>query len=144
MTRVIMLGANGSGKSTVGRELAWLLNCVHLEAENYWFHKSEVPYAVSRLPEERNSMFLSDVKKQDSYVVSGSVSEWDETFLKLFDLAVFLEVPTNIRVERIEKREHKRFGDRIRKGGDMYEQHLKFIEYAASRDVPLLKKKATK
>lgn len=70
--------------------------------------------------------------------------DWDEEFLTLFDFAVFLEVPTNIRIARIEKREHERFGNRICKGGDMYEQHLKFIEYALSRNIPLLKEKALK
>ena len=144
MARVIILGANGSGKSTVGHELANLLNCAHFDTENYWFHKTETPYTVSRPPEERNAMFISDIKKHDSYVVSGSVSEWDEAFLKLFDLAVFLEVPTNVRVERIEKREHERFRDRIKENGDMYEQHLRFIGYAKLRDIPLLKKKAGK
>jgi adenylate kinase family enzyme len=142
--RVIILGANGSGKSTVGHELANLLTCAHFDTEDYWFHKSEIPYTTSRPPEERNALFFSDIKKYDSYVVSGSVSQWDKAFLKLFDLAVFLEVPSDIRVERIENREHDRFGNRIRKCGDMYEQHLKFIEYANHVDIPLLKKEAEK
>lgn len=144
MTGIIILGANGSGKSILGRKLAHLLNCAHFDTEDYWFYKTETPYTVSRSSKERNAMFLSDVKKHNSYVVSGSVSEWDEAFLKLFDFAIFLEVPTNIRVGRIEKREHDRFGDRICKDVDMYEQHLKFIEYAKSRDILLLKKKALK
>ncbi|GMB11004.1 MAG: AAA family ATPase [Candidatus Improbicoccus devescovinae] len=144
MAGTIILGANGSGKSTIGCELARVLNCVHFETEDYWFHKTEKPYTVSRKPIERNEMLLCDCRKYDSYVVSGDVLNWNKEFLKLFDFAVFLEVPTSIRIERIKNREHERFGDRVCKGGDMYEQHLKFIEYASSRDVPLLKEKAVK
>lgn len=144
MLGVVILGANGSGKSTIGRELANKLNCAHFDTEDYWFYKSKVPYTVARLQDERNKMLLDDVKKYDFYVVSGDISDWNEVFLKLFSLAVFLEVPANIRVERIQRREYKRFGDRILKGGDMYEQHLNFVEYAAVRDIPLLKKKALK
>lgn len=135
---IIILGANGSGKSTLGRELTRVLNFAHFDAENYYWHKTDMPFTVARSHKERKDILLSDIEKHDSYVMSGDVSNWGEQFLSLFDLVVFLIVPADIRIERIKKREYERFGDRIRKGGDMYEQHLKFVEFAASRDIALI------
>lgn len=140
---IIILGANGSGKSTLGRELARVLNFTHFDAEDYCWHKTDMPFTVARSYKERQEMLLSDIEKHGSFVMSGDISNWGEQFLSLFDLVVFLTVPTDIRIERIERREFERFGDRIRKGGDMYEQHLGFIEFAASRSIALLEQRAS-
>lgn len=42
--------------------------------------------------------------------------------------------PTDIRIERIKKREFERFSKRILKNGDMYEDHQKFIAWGTRYD----------
>jgi adenylate kinase family enzyme len=140
---IIMLGANGSGKSTLGCELARALNFAHIDVEEYYFYQAEIPYTAMRPAEERNAMLLADMKRHGSFVMSGNISGWGEEFLTGFDLVIFLTAPTDIRLKRIENRENERWGDRVREGGDMYEQHLKFIEFAASRDITQLEQKAS-
>jgi len=139
---IILLGANGSGKSTLGRELARVLNFTHFDVEDYWFYKSDIPYTAVRPQEERNEMLLADMNKHGSFVVSGDISGWSKEFLTMFDLAIFLTVPTDIRLKRIENREYERWGDRVREGGNMYEQQRKFREFAAIRDIALLEQQA--
>lgn len=141
---IILLGANGSGKSTLGRELARELNFVHFDVENYWFYKTDIPYTAIRPQEERNELLLSDMKKHVSFVVSGDISDWSNEFLTMFDLAVFLTAPTEIRLRRIEYREYSRWGNRVCEGGDMCESQKKFREFAATRDVYLLEQSALK
>ncbi len=140
---VILLGANGSGKTTLGRELARVLNFAHIDVEEYYFYQSDIPYTAMRPAEERNAMLLADMKKHGFFVMSGDISGWGEEFITGFDLVIFLKVPTDIRLKRIEKRENERWGDRVRKGGDMYEQSQKFREFAASRDIAQLEQKAS-
>ena len=135
---MILLGANGSGKSTLGRELACVLNIAHFDVEDYWFHKTDIPYTAIRPAKERNEMLLADMKKHGSIVVSGDISKWANDFLTVFDLVVFLTAPKEIRLKRIENREYVRWGDRVCEGGDMYESRKKFHEFAAARDVGLL------
>jgi thymidylate kinase len=60
----------------------------------------------------------------------------------MFDLAVFLTAPIEIRMKRIENREYARWGDRVHECGDMYESQKKFREFAATRDVGLLEQRA--
>ncbi len=139
---IVLLGANGSGKSTLGRELARALNFTHLDVEKYWFHQTHLPYTSVRPQAERNEMLLADMRQCGAYVVSGDVSGWGDEFLARFDLAIFLTVPTDIRLKRIEHREYERWGDRVCMGGDLYESQRKFKQFAASRDVALLQQRA--
>ena len=54
--------------------------------------------------------------------------------IPLFDLVIFLSVPTELRLERLRRREIARYGDRIMPGGDMCEQSQAFLEWAAAYD----------
>ena len=142
MRGIILLGANGSGKSTLGRELARVLHSAHFDVEDYWFYPTDIPYTTIRPKEERNGMLLADMNKYGSFVVSGDISGWGDEFLTRFDLAVFLTVPTDIRLKRLKNREIARWGDRVCQGGDLYESQQKFREFAATRDVALLEQRA--
>ena len=45
---IIVFGANGSGKTTLGRELALAFNYKHMDIEDYYFEKSDIPYTKAR------------------------------------------------------------------------------------------------
>jgi len=49
-------------------------------------------------------------------------------------MAVFVNTPTHVRAQRLEKREFNRYGTRIKPGGDLYCRHQKFLEYIATYD----------
>lgn len=132
---IIVFGANGSGKSTLGRELAHVLNFKYMDIEEYHFEKSEIPYTVERSREDCLGLMLADIEKHGSFVLSSVTGDFGEEILSMYDLAVFISAPIETRMERIEHREYKKHGERIRKGGDMYEQHLKFIHFARSRNL---------
>ena len=109
---IVLLGANGSGKSTLGRELARLLNFAHLDAEEYYFYKTDIPYTSERPHHERNELMLADMKKYGSFVVSGDISGWSDDFLPLFDLAVFLKAPKDMRMKNIDVAELEQRADK--------------------------------
>ncbi len=130
---IIVFGANGSGKSTLGRELAHLLGFKHMDIEDYHFEKSEIPYTVELSREDCLSLMLADIRKHHSFVISAVTGDFGEELQLMYDLAVFISAPKEIRMKRIVQREYERHGDRIREGGDMYEQHVRFIDFAATR-----------
>ncbi len=70
----------------------------------------------------------------ENAVLSGALAGWGDVFIGQFTLAVRLVTPTETRIERLRKREYSRFGERIMPGGDMYEQHKAFLEWAAKYD----------
>jgi uridine kinase len=132
---IIIFGANGSGKTTLGRELANVLRFKHMDIEDYHFEKSEIPYTVERSNEDCLNLMLSDIKKHRAFVISAVTGDFGDTIPQLYKLAVFVSAPIELRIKRIEQREYEKHGERICKGGDMYEQHKKFADFVASRSL---------
>ena len=131
---IYVFGASGSGTTTFGRELAQFLNFAHLDIDDYFWENTDVPFTISRPRKRRQQMLKGDMVKHEKFVVSGSATGWDEPFCPYYDLAIFVTTPTNIRIERLKKREYAEFGERIGENGDMQRNHLEFLEWAANYD----------
>ena len=132
--RIHILGASGSGTTTLGRALAAHLQCPHVDTDDYFWLPTDPPCTHQRKRTERVQLLMHDVTAQDSWVVSGSLCGWGDVAIPLFELVVFLWIPHDIRMARLRQREHARFGARILPGGDMYEQSQQFLAWAASYD----------
>jgi adenylate kinase family enzyme len=132
--RIHILGAFGSGTTTLGRALAERLQCPHFETDDYVWFPTDPPYTHQRERPERQQLLMDDVTAHDSWVVSGSLCGWGDVAIPLFELVVFLSLPHDIRMTRLRQREHERFGERILPGGDMYESSQAFLVRAASYD----------
>lgn len=130
---IIVFGANGSGKTTLGRELARILGFRHIDHEDYAFHKSDIPYTNPRSKEECTARMLADIQRYGSFVLSSVTGDFGKEITSLYDFAIFLSAPHDLRIERIKQREALRFGDRVLKGGDLYEQQQKFQDFVALR-----------
>jgi hypothetical protein len=66
--------------------------------------------------------------------MSGSMFSIREHFNPMIDLAVMLTTSTEVRLERLKRREYEEFGDRIHPGGDMNESYEKLLRDAAAYD----------
>lgn len=130
---IIVFGANGSGKTTLGRELARILNFKHMDMEDYCFEQSEIPYARPRPREDYLKLMLADIEKYRSFVISAVIGDLGDIISRYYQLAVYLSAPFELRMERVRQRSYQQHGERILKGGDMYEQELKFFDFVASR-----------
>ncbi|MGV6398078.1 AAA family ATPase [Pseudomonas caspiana] len=107
---ILITGAAGSGTSTLGHELSEELSVRHLEADDYFWHPTEPPYQQHVAKEQRCAMLLADLRAAPYAVVSGSVMDWGKDLENIFDLVVFLYVPSEIRLARLKWREEQRFG----------------------------------
>jgi len=132
---LIVFGAPGSGTSTLGLALAKEMDFLHIETDDISGTMIDVPpFRIRRTFEERVELLQTKIAHCSGFVISGSMWDWGEVFIPFFNLAVFIITPTYIRIDRLEERERKRHGERICEGGDMYDNHRDFIEWAKSYD----------
>jgi len=134
MSRGIMInGASGTGKTTLAGELARRLDFQHIDLDDYYYHWDiEIPFSSSPSSEEIRENVMRDIAGKGRFVMSGTIGSclW-EMVNPLFDLAVLLMVPADIRMERLRARSYARHGDRILAGGDMQEGNQRFLNESA-------------
>jgi len=105
-----------------------------MDIEDYHFRESEIPYSNPRSRNECLELMLDDIKKHHSFVISTVDGNYlGEKILSMCNFAVYITAPIEIRIQRIKQRGYDKFGERVRKGGDMYEQELNFHQFVTSR-----------
>ncbi|MEZ6058398.1 MAG: hypothetical protein R3C01_16985 [Planctomycetaceae bacterium] len=132
--RIHVIGASGSGTSTMGKSLASALAIPHFDSDDYFHAPTDPPFQSPRPAEERCEMICRDVASETSWVLSGGIVGWLPCPELDFTCIVFLYVPTQARIERLRLRERMRFGHRIDEGGDMHDTHKEFIDWASRYD----------
>ncbi len=135
MTQVIHIyGASGSGTSTLGRKLSDELGYRFMDTDDYFWLPTDPKYTKKRPKDERLALMKADIQQAEHVVLSGSLCDWGDELIPLFTLAIRLETDTELRIARIKAREREKFGSRIDIGGDMYQQHLDFLDWASAYD----------
>lgn len=127
-----IFGPSGGGTTTLGAAVAAQGGLVHIDSDDYFHLPSDPPFTRQRPAEERDAMLREAIAKARGCVVSGSVMGWAEDLQGLMTLAVFLYTPTELRLPRLREREQKKYGVRVLPGGDMYEDHEWFINWAGT------------
>ncbi len=129
-----IFGGSGSGTSTLGRAIAEKYGYVFLDTDDYFWMPTDPPFQQKRPQEERLALLRKEFSAHEKVVLSGSLCGWGDPLIPLFDLAVRIELPPGIRLERLQAREFSRFGSRILPGGDMEQSHRDFMDWAARYD----------
>lgn len=128
-------GASGAGTSTIGKYIADKKGFFFMDTDDYFWETTNPPYTMKRNISERLEMMHKDICENDNVVIAGSLVDWGDELIPLFTLAIRVETETEVRIERLKKREYENFGNRIKLDGDMYENHQKFIDWATEYDI---------
>lgn len=135
-TGIMITGAPGAGKTTLGELLAKELGYAFLDIDEYiWRKDTEIPFSQMYSKNEKISRLMGAVSACDHFVMAGSMDSFHEHFDPFFKLVVHLQTDTNIREMRVRQREFERFGNRILEDGDMYDKHERFINELAGYDI---------
>ncbi|HXQ16169.1 MAG TPA: AAA family ATPase [Caulobacteraceae bacterium] len=133
VARIHIVGASGSGTTTLGVALARAIDGVHFDTDDFFWLPTDPPFTTKRPVEQRLSLLEAELTR-DSWVLSGSLMGWGDVLVPRFDLVVFLFVPPDVRLERIMERERRRYGADIDPGGRMHENHKAFVDWARGYD----------
>lgn len=129
-----LYGASGAGTSTIGRFISEKSGYFFMDTDDYFWEATDPPYQVKRKHSDRIALMKNDIANYDKVVISGSFADWGDELIPFLTLAIRVETDTAIRIDRLKKREREHFGSRIDLGGDMYETHRAFLDWAASYD----------
>jgi adenylate kinase family enzyme len=133
--RVHVLGASGSGTSTLAAALAERAGAAHLDTDDYFWAPTDPPFQEARPVEARLALLVPDLERHERWVLSGSLCGWGDPLIPRFELVVFLRTPTPVRLARLRERERRMFGaPALAPGGAMHESFREFIDWAASYD----------
>jgi adenylate kinase family enzyme len=133
--RVHILGASGSGTTTLGTPLAERLGCAHLDTDDFFWLPTQPKFLEIRPVDERTALLASALDQAGSWVLSGSLCGWGDVFIPRFDLVVFIYIPMDVRMARLAQREAARYGaDAIAPGGAAHAKYETFMTWAAAYD----------
>jgi hypothetical protein len=134
MPRVHILGASGSGTSTLGAALARRLGVSHTDADSLYWVPTDPPYTTPRRAEDRQALLLRTLPAGGQWVFSGAATKWAAPLEPHYDLVVFLRLDPAVRMVRLRRREAARFGARILPGGDMAAISASFFAWTEAYD----------
>jgi len=135
LDRIHVLGASGSGTSTLASALAAAHGYRHLDTDDFFWLPSHPPFQHRRPVDERLARLHTAVAETRRWVLSGSLCGWGDPLIPEFELVVFLLVPTEVRLARLRAREQARYGvDAILPGGPLHEASGEFLDWASRYD----------
>jgi adenylate kinase family enzyme len=133
--RVHILGASGSGTTTLGAALAARLGCAHLDTDDFFWLPTEPKFLEIRPVEERTALLANALDGARKWVLSGSLCGWGDVFIPRFELVVFIYLPPEVRMARLARREVERYGaEGIAPGGGHHAKYEAFMAWAAAYD----------
>lgn len=135
MSRIHILGASGSGTTTLGAALAGRLALPRFDTDDFFWQRTDPPYQHARGREERQRLLGEALVEHPGWVLSGSLCGWGDFLIPQMDLVVFLWIPADIRMQRLREREYARYGKEIDDPAHpSYQTHVAFLDWAAQYD----------
>lgn len=134
-TGIMVCGLNGSGKSTLGKALAQALGYHFIDNEDLFFPKTDPNYlfASPRSREEAIQRLQADVLARPRFVFAAVRGDYGEIVPSLYRCVLWVDVPKEIRLQRVKHRSFEKFGIRMLPGGDLYEQESAFFSMVSGR-----------
>ncbi len=120
----------------MGRALAEKLHFYFIDNEDLFFPKTDPNYiyASPRTREEAEKLLFQKMKAYENFVFASVKGDYGEEIYPFLQYVILLDVPKDIRMQRIKNRSFQKFGNRMLPGGDLYDQEKRFFEFVQSKE----------
>ena len=134
-TGIQICGLNGCGKSTLGKALADRLGFHFIDNEHLYFSRSgsDEPYANPKSRAEVERLLMDEVSKYPDFVFSAVKGDYGKEIVPMYNYVIVIDVPKEIRIQRVRNRSFQKFGDRMLAGGDLHGPEEAFFQVVESR-----------
>ncbi len=134
--KLLIFGASGSGTTTLGKEIEKRTNFKHLDVDNYYWKKTEPPFQEKIPLIKRKENLKADFNRFENLVLSGSMVRGGKEWETAFDLAIFITLENNERIERLKRREIERYGEKLMTDKKIQQNSKAFLEWADQYENP--------
>jgi adenylate kinase family enzyme len=132
--KILIIGASGSGTTTLGKALSEATSFQHLDIDDYYWEPTNPPYQIKVPVTERQQRFKEAFEKHEKMIVSGSLVSWGNYWITAFDLVIFVTLQPEIRIKRLQQREIERYGDSLQTDAVIQERSQAFLAWAKRYD----------
>ncbi len=129
-----VMGASGSGTTTIGNLIADKFGFDILESDFYKWEQTNPPFQKMRSDEESNKILIDKIKSSKNLVIAGSLHSNPIAF-EYIDIIFYLFAPTPVRMARIEKRDVDSGRNSRLAGGEVEKEYLEFLWWVENYDV---------
>jgi thymidylate kinase len=77
---------------------------------------------------------MEEIREHGSFVFAAVKGDYGAEVMSLYNYVVVIEVPREIRLQRVRNRSFRRFGKRMLPGGDLYETEEAFFRMVEARE----------
>jgi adenylate kinase family enzyme len=132
---ILICGLNGAGKSTLGKALASRLGYAFIDNEDLYFPKkgSVYDYSNPRSKEEVVHALKSRIKDNPRFVFAAVKGDYGNKFIHALDHIILVDVPKDVRSQRVRARSFQKFGDKVSPGGELYDKEQKWFAFVDAR-----------
>ena len=124
--RLLVVGASGSGTTTLGRAVADAWAVPHADLDDYFWRPTDPAYVEQRPVQERLDLMEQVFLPRRTWVLSGSPVSWGAEVVARCQAVVFLTLAPEERLRRLRVREQRR-GEGVDEA---------FLAWAAAYDDP--------
>ena len=132
---IMICGLNGTGKSTLGRMLAGRMGYEFIDNEDLFFPKADPSYTFSNPRGKKEVIRLLEkrISENNRFIFAAVKGDYGDKLIASLNHIVLIEVPKQIRSQRVRDRSYQKFGDKILPGGDLYDKESKWFSLTDSR-----------
>ena len=92
INRIHIVGASGSGTTTLAKALSKKEGFKHFDTDDYFWMETDPKFQEKRPVEERLRLLNRAFRECDRWVLSGSLCGWGDSLIPYFDLVIFLKL----------------------------------------------------
>ena len=132
---ILICGLNGAGKSTLGKMLAKRIGYLFIDNEDLYFPKEDAayPFSGTRSKDEVIRLLEEKIAGNPRFIFASVKGDYGDKLIAALDAIILIDVPKEVRRQRIRARSYLKFGDRIMPGGDLYDQETAWFALTDSR-----------
>ncbi len=134
--KVLVIGASGSGTTTLAKAIGENFGFLHLDADDYYWAKTNPPFKIKVPLVERQESLWKGSQSTHKVVISGSLVSWGKEWENAFDLVIFIRMDPTLRMKRLKERELSRYGNQLKLDPEVKANSKAFLTWAKKYDDP--------